>query len=436
MKRASLVLALVASCAPTRSETISPVVEHVRERIGVDASAVAKSQDIVNAEVDALVAQPLTMDTAAKIALIKNPDLVAAYERLGVSEGALVQSGLFANPVATGLIRFGEPKPDFEVSVTEDITSMIFALAKHGAAEADRDAAMYETAALAIDTAAHARTAVVRAVTSSKVAKLRDEAARVEDTALSLANRMHDAGNLSDRDLLEAEARDHEAHLAALDAKRDDVMAQQDLFRVLDDPRARVPVELPPDAMTGAKLDALDAGAMAKLQPLRIEAVHARGDAVERSLGYRGVERFIPGIAVGAGVEQRQGQIEVGPSAAVTLPVVDLSQGEIAAHEAQLRALESESRGIMAREVTALTRLHADADVVASRAREAHALAEVRAKLVDETRRHYNAMSASLRDLFDARRAAADASIVDAKALEDAWLTRIEIDQLVAGGGP
>src|SRR6188768_1380571 len=53
----------------------------------------------VAATVDTLLADPLTAESATRIALLNNRSLQALYHELGVPEAELVQAGLLPNPV-------------------------------------------------------------------------------------------------------------------------------------------------------------------------------------------------------------------------------------------------------------------------------------------------------------------------------------------------
>ncbi|HEY4221987.1 MAG TPA: hypothetical protein VGO62_11600, partial [Myxococcota bacterium] len=159
----ALVAVLASACAPTRQETLTPVIETVRERLHPTVTA--------DAAIATLEAAPLTVDAAGDLALLQNPALQAAYARLGVSAGQLVSAGLFANPRVSGNVRFGEQKPDFEVDVTENITSLLFAFPHAWASGKELEAAQLDAAALAVETAAQARAGLVHLVTAARVAK-------------------------------------------------------------------------------------------------------------------------------------------------------------------------------------------------------------------------------------------------------------------------
>ena len=59
----------------------------------------------------------------------------------------------------------------------------------------------------------------------------------------------------------------------------------------------------------------------------------------------------------------------------------------------------------------------------------------LRARLLDETQRAVNAMSASVFQLLQAKTSQVDAERAAVDALEELWLARAAIDEMVAGGG-
>ena len=95
---------LAAGCAKFSDDGgMAPVTDGVRKEIGKDAVKLTSAEDHRRARerVQALLAEPLSEDTAVQVALLNNRGLQAAYNDLGISEAEYVQATLPPNPAFT-----------------------------------------------------------------------------------------------------------------------------------------------------------------------------------------------------------------------------------------------------------------------------------------------------------------------------------------------
>ena len=94
-------IAVLSGCA-TFSEDggFTPVASEVREHLGKEARWLRSEEDRAasSAQVSALLADELTVDSAVQVALLNNPGLQAEYANLGLQEAELVQAGRLPNP--------------------------------------------------------------------------------------------------------------------------------------------------------------------------------------------------------------------------------------------------------------------------------------------------------------------------------------------------
>jgi hypothetical protein len=69
------------------------------QRIGQDAPlSMAAPDDAAKHDIQALLAQPLTPDSAVRIALLNSPSLKASLAELGISAAEAAQAGRLRNP--------------------------------------------------------------------------------------------------------------------------------------------------------------------------------------------------------------------------------------------------------------------------------------------------------------------------------------------------
>src|SRR5690606_12274079 len=106
--------------------------------------------EAMNAEVEALLAQPLSAESAAKLALLGNRELRATLRSLGVARGNLVQAGLLPNPVFEFDIRRSQGRPSDplqgDVYLEYDIKHALLTGARGDVARAELEAARYDAA--------------------------------------------------------------------------------------------------------------------------------------------------------------------------------------------------------------------------------------------------------------------------------------------------
>ena len=109
------------------------------------------------------LAQPLTADLAVRVAILNSPNLQASFEGLGSARAALVRALRIPNPTASAALRFdGSARPEIDLSVTEDLTELIFIGSRNGVAQAELDAAAIDVVGAALTLGYEVRAAFYR----------------------------------------------------------------------------------------------------------------------------------------------------------------------------------------------------------------------------------------------------------------------------------
>ena len=142
-----------------------------QDRVGAPARAVSMAADpnAVRSAVDALLAQPLTIDSAVEIALLNNAGLQAKLAELGLAEADLVQAGRLRNPVFAYSNKRNAEITQIERTFLVNVAALIF-MPLHLEIEQRRFAqAKVAAAADIVSTAAATRQAFVRAVAAQEM---------------------------------------------------------------------------------------------------------------------------------------------------------------------------------------------------------------------------------------------------------------------------
>src|SRR5580692_2389769 len=139
---ARMVAALLCGCAAlsgcstfSRDGGFDTVAATARTDLGLEVRWPRSDQERAksDAQVAALLAQPLKPDDAVQIALLNNHALQASFQELGVSEADLVHSGRLPNPRFTLRHSSAAGLYDIEETLTFNVLSLITAPYLHAA---------------------------------------------------------------------------------------------------------------------------------------------------------------------------------------------------------------------------------------------------------------------------------------------------------------
>ena len=434
----SLLAAGLAACAPSRGALVEPVAGEVRARTGLELAGPqsrAQVEELLRAEIDA--------DAAARIALLSRPRMRAALEELGAS-GADLAAALAPRRVELELELRREVDGDdggttIELAAMADLIDVVQLPARRGAARAGLAAARARATRTAVEVAAEARAALIRAVAAGQMLALRTTIFEAADASFTLARSLREAGNITELALVQEEALYHQARIDLAAAQLARAEAHAELAAALglfgEQARLRVVADLGgppalPDDLAGLERAAVE-------RSLELAELRARAEAASRQVGLARWRTVLPELGAGVSAEREEGSWAVGPAVSVSLPLLDWGQGERGRAWAELRqtrALHAESA----------VRLRAAARMAAQRVTGAReravylrdVLVPLRRRILDATLLQYNAMQASPFELMQARQAQAEAEVRLVEALRDAHLAAVEADRLRAGGAP
>lgn len=150
------VLAIASACSPSLESHLTTVraLSHAQRlpslRDGeVDPTTAAHARQLLE--------RPLDADAAVRIALVNNRELRAQLRELGVPASQLVTAGLIANPTLEFEL-LPERDSRYELRAEYDLTSLIMAPLRYGAARDNLEAARVRAAAEVIQLGYETRT--------------------------------------------------------------------------------------------------------------------------------------------------------------------------------------------------------------------------------------------------------------------------------------
>jgi cobalt-zinc-cadmium efflux system outer membrane protein len=438
---------LLAGCASVNPQpAFVDVRDKVEERTGREAHWVRGEQDadVALARVRALLAEELTAERAAEVALVNNRQLQATLQELGISQADYAQATRVSNPDFHSFVRFPDREPkgtNLELSVFQDFLDVLVQplRKKLGAAQLEQAKLHVGDAMLRLmaETKAAHFTLVAREQLVTRLELIRD----VNQTAAEFARRQHEAGNINDLELLNHEAAYNQSRvdlaLAQVDVRKD----RERLNRLMGlwgpDTAWRAEAglsEIPAQEVPFERLESL-----AVSQRLDLDAARWGVNLVGRALALKNKTRYFPiGVQIGIQREQdTEGQRVVGPSLELLLPIFDTGKAQVARLQAEYQRAQ---RQLEALAVNARSEVREARDsMIAARDLAAYyraVLLPQRVAILDQTQRHYNMMLKGAYDLLLAKQAEAQTERAYIDAWRDYWIARTELERAVGGRLP
>jgi len=440
-----LIAALFSGCA---SLDARPAFEEVRK--SVEARTGQKVRWNQSAEEDAFVASEirrmltgqLTADQAVQIALLNNRRLQGTYERLGIAQANLVQAGLLKNPVFHAELRFleGDPAgkdPILEMAVAQSFLDILMIPLRKRLARAQLEAVKAEVTALIMDLTGQARIAFYTFQASVQALSMQRKILQATEASYEMALRLHEAGNITDLALANERALHEQSKLSVASAELAMVEARERMNSLMGlwgkDTEWDVVPHLPHIPQEPMDLSELERRAVANSQDLIILRERMRLIAARTGIDMNTL--ILPDFELGVASERESdGLWNVGPSLAIAFPVFDWGQARQTAGLARLRQVWDQYTAL-AIELRASARsarnrlLHARRQCDYYR-RVVLPLAE---QITLETQLQYNAMQLGVFQLLQAKQREITIRQRYVLAQRDYWITRTELEQILAG---
>jgi cobalt-zinc-cadmium efflux system outer membrane protein len=386
-----------------------------------------------DAKLQPLLQSELTADRAVEIALAHNRDLLAAMEEMGVARADLIEASTVRNPVFDGEVRF--PGKPFEIGITQTLIDLFQLRNRRALGQAGFEAARLRVAGAVIGFAGEVRSDYYILQAAQQALAQQRTIAEAAQASAELALRQHAAGNISDLDLENEQARYERAKLDLARVELDEIQARE---RLLADLGAlnTLPLTLPPQVMPSEgeperSVEELEATQDARLD---ISLAQAEIEAARRALPLASSGAWDE-LALGVHHEREPaGEGTTGPALALPIPIFDRGLAGKTRAAASLRRAEQRLHALT---VTARSEVRAARErLLEARARADYLRTVVvprRQRILDLTQLEYNAMLLGVFDLIRARQGLADALREQVMAVRDYWLARTDLETAMSG---
>jgi outer membrane protein TolC len=440
--RAAIVatLATLAGCAAVPSNGGADAAAALAaERIGQPAPlSMTAPGHAASQEVQSLLQQPLTPDSAVRIALLNSPALKAALAELGMTAADVAQAGRMRNPgIGFGRVR-GGGDTDIDRSVTFDIAGLLTLPARSGIAQRQLERAQLAAAGQAVQLAHETRRAWYTAVAAAQSAAFAGQVRDAAEAGAVLADRMRKSGNWSRLDQARERAFYDDAITRQARTSHEALAAREHLARLLGlehGDTLRLPERLP--ELPAAAQEAQHAERTALERRLDVLAARRDAETAAADLGLTRATRFINVFDAGYANKSATGSPrQNGYEVALELPLFDWGGARVARAEAQYQQA-------VHRTTAAALQARSDVRLAYAGYRTAYDIARhyrdhvvpQRKIISDEVLLRYNGMLASVFELLADAREQLNSVNESIEAQRDFWIAETQLQAAQHGAG-
>lgn len=430
-----LAAVMLVGCAATPPDGVRAVDAELSRRTGESLPG-----GPIASAVEAQLAQPLTPDVAARVALMNNRRVRATIASLHVAESDVVRAGLLSNPAFDVDAKFLEAGGGtiVEAAVSQNLLDVFLVPLRRRLAAAEFEVAWREILLSLLDVVRDARAALIESQAAAEQSTLRRSIVEMSTLRAEFAHRVRAAGSLTDLDVALIDADVEQARLDASIARGAELAARERANVALgffgpraDAWRAAPLVDRPGEA--GA-FDAFEADVVrASVELDRDRAALAAGAT---SLAFRRTFAWGDELHVGAaGEREPDGKWAVGPAVGGTIPLWDFGGTRVARARATLeqaresyyaRAVEVRAAARSARDQLALARSQVE--------RLNATVVPLQRQITKLSLLQYNAMQIDAMALLNVRRTELQLLSQAIDARRRCALAEAEVQHLRAGG--
>lgn len=439
---AALPLVLVSCTSTNPRPAFNDVSRQVTARTGQNVHWMRSDaeRDEIERAVDALLQTNLTVQAAVAIALLNNRSLQADFEDIGVSQAELAQASRLRNPQFDGFWRFpehGAGAINMEYSLAQDFIDLLTLPARKKIAAANLEITKLRIANQVLALAEETQTAFYTVQAGQQLTNRLALIVEVNEAAVDVAKRQHDAGNTTDLELQNQQAAYAQSRLDLAQAQAQLRADREKLNRLLGlwgaQTAWQIESELP--SLPEQELSVTNLEALAVSQRLDLASARQQAASVQAALKLKKGVRWLPAVNVGVNAEQDLDHSwVVGPTLSFEVPIFDQGQPALARLSAEYRRATRNFEAL-AVNIRSEVRETRDALIAVRDAAEYYQkiLLPQRQRILHETLLQYNAMQLGSFVLFSAKEREALAERQSIETLRDYWITRARLERAVGG---
>jgi cobalt-zinc-cadmium efflux system outer membrane protein len=437
-----LAMTIPAGSAREKEGAFQGVQQSVQERSGKtlrwEQDQAAHEQALQ--EVRQLLRKPLTVDTAVQIALLNNRSLQATFEEIGLSTADLIEAATIPNPRFDLAIRFPNKPPSgtyIDYGVAIDFLSVIMIPLKKQVAKVQLEAAALRVADAILELVSQVKSAFYSLQASQQLLSRFKVIVDTNAASLDLAQRQHEAGNITDLVLARQQASYSRSRLDVASTEAEIRRNRERFNRLLGlwgaDTDWQIAGELPGVPSSDLPMRALERLAISQRLDLQADYLQITGQV--KNLGLTKSFRLVGALDFGINSEREtDSQTRTGPTFAIELPIFNQGQARIARGEAALRQSQDKFEALA---VDVRSQIRELRDELTSKREIARfyqdELLPGQRRILNQSLTQYNAMEIENFELFSTKAEEARTEREYLEAVRDYWITRSELERAVGG---
>ncbi len=437
-----LAMTLPAGSAREKEEAFQGVQQSVRERTGkaVRWEEDQAAHEQARQDVRMLLRKPLTVDTAVQVALLNNRSLQATFEEIGLSAANVLEAATIPNPKIDLAVRIPDKPPSgtyVDYGAAIDFLSIIMIPLKKRVAKVQLEAAALRVADETLALVSQVKSAFYSLQASQQLLKRFKLIVDTNAASLDLAQRQHEAGNITDLALAQQQATYSRSRFDVATTEAEIRRNREKLNRLLGlwgtDTDWQISGELPEVPSSDPAIRGLERLAIS--QRLDLQAGYLQLTSHVKNLGLTKSFRLLGALDFGVNSEREtDSQTRTGPTFAIELPIFNQGQARIARGEAALRQAQDNFEALA---IDVRSQIRELRDELASKREIARfyrdELLPGQRRILNESLINYNAMEIGNFELFTTRAEEARTEREYIDAARDYWITRAELERAVGG---
>ena len=434
---AGLLLAgIVSGCANDPPQPAESVGRMIDERVHLAVDEQTNPSPEVVARIAEMLVTPLTLRTAAQIALLNNHALAVQFEDVGVARADYIAASQIKNPAMYVDFRFPDRRPpsgtDIEATAAQDVLDILLLPLRKRLAQQELDQAAVRSADAALQLVHDTRIAVYNLQVHQQQAALQKQNTAAAAASADFASRQYEAGNINDLELTNQQSMHAQAQLEELrvQSRVDSDREQLNRLMGLSDSQIHWTITDGLNELPEKDPDLSATIAAAEKTRLDIRDAQAQVGIADQALTFtrNGV---LTQVNIGASMErQSDHQTVLGPSLGLELPIFNQHQGQIARAEAEKRQALKKLEAIRTNARCEI-RL-ASAQVANARAMVELATRELLPSRIARTaamQQQYNGMLVGVYALLGAKQEELSARREALDAVSEYWTARTNLDR-------
>lgn len=342
-----LTLGLTACASTFRDEAIEEVAATTRPTTGIAATYATseKEREALREQARALLAQPLGMDEAIKVALLNNRGLQASFAELGIAAADLAAASRPPNPGFSYSKIMGSGELEIERHVSVNVLGFLVFPINYLIEQRRFEQSKLRAAGDVLQLAAETRRAWIKAVAAEQIAAFVAQAKDAAEAQALLGRQMRQVGNFSALDAARQQAFYAESAGLLARARLHAASEREALTRLLGLWGESVAFTLPPRLpdLPDRIEEAADIEARAVATRYDIQVAKSDTDALRKSLDLSRATRFVNVLEAGyLSKTERAGVSQKGFEVSFEVPIFDL--GDARASRAEQTYMQSVNR--------------------------------------------------------------------------------------------